>query len=509
MSKAPPSWDLLDAKNREQAAGHEGIKSPPTDPTAPYVFLEYHGWLRMPGMAEPKPICATVSHPDKVVVKLYIREEEDWRDRARFDAQMGEMQRYNEDIQEAQQMQEQQMQLEQRMSGPDIDPFDAQTMSEGMQQEPIPHPEPPEWLAEGNIDAQGNPAPPPIRRVPVEMFSHGVCIDNPEGILGLSLGTMLAKMNEIVDASLNAYFDAAMLSNVWSLIVPEMLDLGSSSVAVTPGKIFKAKGNVAEKLKDQIIELRAGPPTEGLFNFARYFTETADSAAAAPGVLSGEPGKSGETFRGLATRREQATKQLSAAGIRFIAFLDNIIKNNAKLNAVFMDEDEILQVGDHFADIREHTMGPDGQPLAQLHIGRELYRRNYSVTFTADVRFASQTQRISEADEVLGMVTQIPALQGNFALQYAAVAKAFRARGQQDLIPMLGPAPDPPEVAMGTPPPMMPGMMPPGMPGAGPPPPGGPPPPNGAGPEPPPADVPLPAGITGGIQGPRPEVDAQ
>ena len=507
LSKAPPSWDVLDFKNRDQAAGHEGMKTPETDPTAPYMFLEYHGFLRMPGTDAPRPICATVSYPEKLVVRLYIREEEDWRERARFDAQMDELQRYQQDMQDAQQMQEQEMALGQRMASPDIDPFDAATMSEGMQAEPIPHPEPPEWLQEGHVDAQGQPSPPPIRRVPVEMFSHGVCVDNPEGILGLSLGTMLAKMNEIVNASLNAFFDAAMLGNVWSLIVPEMLDLGSSSVAVTPGKIFKAKGAVAEKLKDQIIELRAAQANPQLFDFARYFTETADGAAAAPGVLSGEAGKSGETFRGLATRREQATKQLSAAGIRFIAFMDQIVKNNAKLNAVFLPEDQVVQVGNHFADAREHTLGPEGEPQSVIHVGRDLYRRNYSVTFTADVRFASQTQRISESDEILQMVNQIPPLQSNPALLWAATADCFRARGKQNLIPMLGPQPPPPMMPMGTMPP--PGMMPPGMPGAGPPPPGGPPPPNGAGPEPPPADVPLPAGVTGGIQGPRPEVDAQ
>lgn len=502
MSKAPPHWDVLDFKNRDKAASHEGMKAPESDPTAPYLFLEYHGWLRMPGQEMPRPICATVNYSNKEVVQLYIREEEDWRDRARYDAQVDELGRYQQDVADQQQMQEQQMALQQRLSAPDIDPFDAQTMHEGIEEEPIPHPEPPEWLQEGHVDDQGQPTPAPIRRVPVEMFAHGVCIDNPEGILGLSLGTMLAKMNEIVDASLNAFFDAAMLGNVWSLIVPEMLDLGSSSVGVTPGRIFKVKGAVSDKLKDQIVELRAAQANPQTFDIARYFTETADSAAAAPGVLSGEPGKSGETFRGLATRREQATKQLSAAGIRFIAFLDQVVKNNARLNAIFLLEDQIVQVGDHFIDTRDKTMGDDGKPQSIIHVGRDLYRRNYSVTFTADVRFASQAQRVSEADEVLQMVTSIPPLQGNPALLYAATADALRARGKQRLIPMLGPQPPPPVVPMGTPPPGMPGL--PGMEGA---PPGAPPPP-GAGPEPPPGGVPLPPGITGGIQGPRPEVEA-
>ena len=477
------------------------MKAPETDPGAPYVFLEYHGWMRMPGDKRARPVCVTVDYVHKFVTKLYIREEEDWRDRMRFDAQVGELERFQQDTQAHEAQAGQAAQLQDRLMQPDVDPAEAQMLAQGMEAEQIPPPMPPEWLAEAQPGPDGAPTPAPIRRVPVEMFSHGCCIDNPEGILGLSLGTMLAKMNEIVDASLNAFFDSAVLANVWSIIVPKALDLGTSTIAVTPGRVFKAEGITGEKLRDQIVELRAGQANSQLMEVTRFFTETADSAAAAPGVLSGEAGKSGETFRGLATRREQATKQLSASGIRFIAFMDQIVKNNARLNSIFLPEDQVIQVGDHFSDVRKVTKDENGEPVTEIHVGRDLYRRNYSVTFTADVRFASQAQRISEADEIVGMAAQLPPLQANPAFMYAAIAEALRARGKQELIPMLGPPPDPPPVPMGTPPP---GMAPPGMEGAPP----GPPQPGGEPPEPPPADVPLPAGITGGIQGPRPEVEA-
>jgi hypothetical protein len=189
-------------------------------------------------------------------------------------------------------------------------------------------------------------------------------------------------------------------------------------------------------------------------------------------------------------------KQLSAAGIKFLSFLDRILVNNARLNSIFLPEHEIIQVADHFSDARQHTIGPDGQPAQEIGISRDMYRRNYSVSFTADVRFTSQAQRIAESDEVLGMAGQIPYLQQNPSFVYAAVTDALRARGKQNLIPMLGPPPPPPEFPMGMAPPPMPG--PPGAPGPN----GEPPPEEGA-----PAGVPLPAGVTGGIQGPRPEVE--
>jgi hypothetical protein len=497
LSKAPPPWDSLETKNRDQAARQEGFVAPENDPGSPYVFYEYHGWLRMPGEKRERPVCAVVESQNKVVVQLYIREEEDWRDRARFEAQTAELKRFQEDTEHHEAVMMQQQQLQMRLTMPDIDPTERQMLEEAMAQDQVQAPVPPVWMKEGSE------GPEPIRRVPVENFSHGRCIYNPSGSLGLSFGTVLAELNRLADESLNRLYDSATLANIWSIIVPENLDLGSSTVAMSPGRIFKAKGVNLDKLKDQIIELRAGQANPQLMDIVRFAGDNADSAVAAPGVLSGEPGKSGETFRGIATRREMATKQLSAAGIRYLAFLDRILVNNARLNSLFMPDEEIVQVGNHFPDARKATKTPDGGLQPEITVGRDMYRRNYSVTFTADVRFTSQAQRISEADEVLGMAGQIPYLQNNTAFVYAAVVEALRARGKQDMIQALGPPPPPPTMPMGMQPPPgpPPGMAPPGPPG-GPPPGGAPPPEAGA-----PAGVPLPAGVTGGIQGPRPEAD--
>jgi hypothetical protein len=497
LSKSPPKWDFIDTKNREQAAQREGIIAPESDPSAPYIFYEYSGWLRMPGEQRDRPIGVVVEAQNKTVVRLYLREEEDWRDRERFDFQQKELQVYQQDMQHYESVQMQQQQLQMRLQMPDVDPMEAQQLQQALQQEPVPPPTPPRWLQEGGEIE-------PVRRVPVENFAHGRCIYNPNGALGLSYGTVLADLNRLADESLNRVYDSATLANIWSLIVPESLDLGSTTVGFAPGKIFRAKGIQMENLKNQIVELKAAPANPQLMDIVRFAQEAGDAAVAAPGVLSGEPGKSGETFRGIATRVERATKQLSAAGIRYLAFLDRIIVNNARLNSIFLPENEILQVSDRFMDVRKHTMDEENKPKREVTVSRDMYRRSYAVTFTADVRFASQTQRIAEADEVLGMAAQLPPLQQNPAFLYAAVSEALRARGKQNLIPMLGPPPPPPQMPMGGPPGMPPGgpggPMPPG---AGPPQPGGPPPgpppPNGAPPGPPP-----PAVAPGPVQGPRP-----
>ncbi len=496
LSKGPPAWDVLETKVRDQSAKQEGIQAPANDPTAPYVFYEYHGYARMPGDRSSRPICATVDMQNKTVMRLYIREQEDWRDRMRFDNETEEAQTFASEMQAHQQNQMQQQQLESRLMEPDVDPVERDMLGEALAADQVPPPAPPHWFAEAQaFDEASAPQPAPIRRVPVEQFSHGVCIDNPLGALGLSFGTILAQQNRLVNEALNRYYDAATLNNIQCYMVPEGLDLGTQTLALTPGKIFKVKGVSGEQLKNMIMELRAGPPATGLLDIVRIAQEASDAAVAAPGVLSGEPGKSGETYRGISTRMEKATRQLTGAATRYLTYVNNIVVNNARLNSIFLPEHAIISVGNHFASIRQKTMGE-----TKLAIGRDMYRRSYSVTFTADVRFTSQAQRISEAQEVVQMATQIPPLQANPAFLYESLTELLRAMGKQDLIPALGPRPMPPDVPMGTPPPMPPGM--PGMPPGAAPPPGGPPPGEGE-----PAGVPLPPGETGSIQGPRPEIE--
>ena len=490
LSKGPPAWDStkFETKARDEGAKGEGIVAPERNKKAPYVFFEYHGWAKLPASNQLRPICAIVDTQTKAFAKLYVRDEEDWRDRARYDLQIQEMEQYAADMQVYQQAQQQEQQLRAILADPMTPPDEAAELQAALDAEPLQPPMPPAWM-EG-----GKTAPDPVKRVPIEQFSHGVCVENPFGALGLSFGSVLCDLNRLSNEAYNRFYDAAALGNVWSIITPGDMDFanGGSQIPIGPGKQIKVKGFTGEQLRNSIVELKPAPANAQLLEIVRISEEAADSSIAAPSVLSGEPGKSGETFRGLATRVERATRQLSAAGLKYLDFLTNILKNNARLNAYYMPDEEVIQVLDHM-DLPEFLMR--NQPpkavreMREIRVGRAMYQRNYDVTFTADVRFASQAQRIAEADELVAM-TQIPAMAGNYAFAYHAIVKALQARRQHDLIPTLGPPPPVPEVPMGTPPPgMMPGM-PPGPEAGGPP-----------GAMPPPEQPP-------GIQGPKPEVQA-
>lgn len=461
-----------DAVVREEGAKWEGIV--PADEggkNAPYKLYEYHGWTTMPGEKTSRPIVAIVEPTTKTIVRLYIREEEDWKDKTRFERETIEWNQYKQDIAMYQDLQMQEQSVRARLSMPDVDPNEAQILMQGLSEGKIQAPIAPRWMKSEDDLASG---PRPVKKVPMEMFSHGVCIENPAGSLGLSYGAILADQNRLADEALNRFYDAATLGNCYSIMVPEMLGIDKGTIPFGPGKVVRVKNVTGDQLKSSIVELKPSPANPQLLDIARLSAEWGDGVTVS-GIVSGEPGKSGETYRGVATRLERATRQLSVSGSKYLDFLSNVLRNNAKLNSIFMDDVEVFEVTDDmgFQQTKE--------------IGRQLYQRDYKVNFTADVRFSSQAQKVQEADEIVGMVNSLPPLQSNPAFVYEAIKQALVARGKKDLVPYLGPPPPPPQVPFGTPPPPPPGMMPgaPGgppqeaIPGAGtegPPPPSNPPP---------------------------------
>lgn len=462
---APPANDFMTTVVRDLGEQMEGNRQPSEGSNtrnAPYVFYEYHGRYRMPGETTDRPICVTVSADHKTVVKLYIREKPDWRDQMRAERQTAELQQFQDDtanFPQAQAMFEQaSADYAMVAQQPQMDPMTGQPLPPPPPPEaPVP-PAPPSWAQPD--EATGGYLPPdPPKRVPIEMFTHIRYAYNPAGMLGLGMGHILQPFNESVDEALNRFYDQATANNCPAILSTQDLGLGQSS-ALVPNQI-KVLKNVSEDINKVVKEFRPGPANPQLLDYVREAVQWADSAVAAPGILSGQPGKSGETFRGVATRAEKASKQLTFGAKKFCAGVEQVLKNDAELLATFMPEEEFVQVNDHLADYRKST-----KDQGTIRITREMYRKNYDISFTADLQFSSRAQRIAESDEVLAMVNQVfpplppgvPVQDPMAALRYHAVADALRSRGKQDMIGILGPVPPAPIDPMGTPivpPPMM------------------------------------------------------
>jgi hypothetical protein len=124
---------------------------------------------------------------------------------------------------------------------------------------------------------------------------------------------------------------------------------------------------------------------------------------------------------------------------KYADFVSVILCNNAKLNAIFVEDVEWFSVNNH-----DPALGPMGRQ--QFNVGREMYDRPFDVEITADLKFTSTTQRIAEADALVQMPNAVQELAGNFAFKHAVVSKSLEARNRYDLVSLIGAPPQPPPV---------------------------------------------------------------
>lgn len=468
IEQKPESWDGEDRRSplREGVAMVSGEEVPDDLRNAPYQLLWYEGWCKLPNQKREHHIKCVVDKRSRAILHLQLHEIENWKDRIRFERQKAEIDAYAQALltfesPEFRMAQQREMELRQRLSEPDIDPNERAAVEQALAEQPLPTapPPPPDWLddPEGFVIAvkaqQGGPEDwiEPVRMDPIQMFAHGVCIEPLVGSLGLSYGRILSDFQRAANVALSQFADAAHLANSWSIITPG-IDF-DGGFEISPGRINKAIGHTGQELRNSIVELKPGAANPQLLDVVSLMYQYGQTAVQAPNVLSGEPGKSGETYRGLASRIEQATKQLGVATRNYANFFEQIAKNNAKLNEMYMPDEELIYLNDHMLGTFD-----------ELRIGRAMYQRDYRVEIRADLRFTTESQRVAEADEVLAMVGAIQPLQNNPAFVYVALKNALEARNQADLVQALGAAPPAPEQAASwlTPPPVMPQ----GMPGA-------------------------------------------
>lgn len=477
LKHLPPEWDegTITQEFREAVDKSTGVDSSAYQ-KGQYKIVQYEGWLNLPGQDRDRYCKVLVDTQTKTVLALAIHERIDPYDKRRFEFEQQQLQAWQQAVQERQMLiQERQMTQQAALDmGHSMDPnsdapAQAVIMARSIEEMPLP-PEPPmpDWMM-GNPQAQ--PREPDF--VPIRMFAHGVNIEPIVGVLGLGTGSIHAAQNKAANIALSAFIDQATLNNAKNFLAKDELRFAEKFV-LEPGKVHKVTGAI--DLTKDIIPLEFGEANPQFLQLVEMLVRFGNTVSNTPEVLSGEAGKSGETAQGLSARIEQATKMLSVPTGKYADFLSQVLENNATLNAIFMPEVEFFSVNNH-----DPSLGPLGRQ--QFRVGREMYDRPYDVEISADLKFTSTQQRISEADALVQLPNAVPEMAGNFAFRHAVISKSLEARNRYDLISLLGAAPQPPEMfGMPTSPP----APPPGM--APPPGPGGPPPANEGGPpqQPPP-----------------------
>ena len=437
---------------------------------APYVILHHEGWMELPLQTKDRWVQVIMEKKSRRILSLSIHEEADWQDRIRLESQQAEMDQYvaqkgmysqmqaqrDQAMAPVQQGAQQVAQLHsQGAIGPQQGMAMVQSLHEAVPPELPPPPPPPAWLSDPEDLAA---KPKDVKKRPILMFAHGVCMEPMTGSLGLGVGRVLADYNRAANTALSQFTDQATLGNAKGFIVADTVDF-DRPFTWAPGKINKVKGVSGMELKNAIMPVDPGPANPQLVQIMQLMQANGQAAAQAPDVLSGDPGKSGETYRGIATRIEQATKQLTVVGRRFAQFVRTILRNNARLNAVFLRDEEIFEV-------TKDALGT----MMPMKVGREMYQRDYKVEIRSDLKFSGNAERTAEADQILQMTTAFPPLMQDQPFFYQAVKGSLEARGKRKLVAYLGPEPPVPQFPFGAAP--MP--VPPGG-GAPPPLPGGPP----------------------------------
>lgn len=459
LDRQPQFDDDPDQPLAKASSEVDGIAIPEDAEHAPYRLIQTEGWFKLPNQAASRWCQVIWDYNTDNIVSLQFLEEDDWRDVERYEqeaAQLADYQMANQawQSQVLALQQEDEMQRNMVLMDPMMDDMMREQALSLIAQKPVPpKPNPPAWSKAPDDPFE---KPKPIRKVPVRMVTHGVCIENMRGAIGLSYGRIQADFNRAANTALSQFVDAATLANAKVLLHTSRVQWPAGGFAMTPGKAIQVEGVTDDELKANVMPLEFAPANSQLLELVSQMVRYGQSSMQAPDVLSGEAGKSGETFRGHAARIEQATKQLSTLARKVSMFSQHVFVNNAKLNAVFLPDHEMLRVVDHKL-----------MEARTIEVSRKMYQRNYKVELRSDLRFTSEAQRITEADQMVQLPGAVPPLQANIPFIYSAVEKALKARGRDDMVQYLGPKPPPPQTPLGMPPPPPPG--PPGMP-----PPGGP-----------------------------------
>jgi hypothetical protein len=404
--------------------GFEGIEK---GSSPEHVLLEQHTYVEIPGMEDEVPVIVTIDYRTKTILNIRLREYDDPEDRIRFDRETQEFEGYLNEVTGYLAYEQEKQKTLSSLQQPGVDPYEAQALAQHITVtgQDVPPPNRPQWV---QLDEQQMPKPPaPCKKKIIEQFSHGVCIENPEGSHGLGVGTVLMPFQEASNILLSQAIDVGTLENSKGGFIHESARLPPGVSTMSPNEWIPIKGIPVEDFTKAFVDMKRGGGNPQMLEFLKIQINSADGVASAPDVLSGE--KDGpETFRGQQSRVEQAVKQLTVFAGNVIEVLGNIIKNNATLNFQFLPDYKLVSVID-----------PKSNQFMNIEVSRELYRDEYATQFTSDLRFASKAQRIAEADDVLGMLTQgIPPEIAPKIMKLQAMAEAvrscLRARGVQDML---------------------------------------------------------------------------
>ena len=443
--EAPPTADEPVKEVTDQIEGQEK-PGDGSDEDSPRILLEQHHWCKLPGETKLRPVITTIDKLTKKVIGLVIREDEDPVDKARYNREKAANKASYQAAVAQWQMDmaayfgQQPMMTPPPMAG---DPMATQPPTPGdptvtvppmdgaqtMTQPPAPGP----TDATMPMQAPQMPVPPPMpqmppepaspRMVPINFFTHYICIPNPEGIYGLGIGTLLEGHNMVADTIASQIVDAGTLANTSTFLYPKQAKLKRGELKIRPGSGTEVD-LLPQDMKHAIFPVVFNPPNPALAEFIKDQKEEAQELSGANEILSGEVGGSNETATTTQIRISQALAAIAILNKRYTRARTAEAENLARLNAVYLTDAEYFCVVD--------PVNP--QDIQENEVARIDYLQDCHITVTADPRMASQPQRVAEAQTALQAVMASP-VTGNDPIMIAtAQRRLFIAMDMPDLV---------------------------------------------------------------------------
>lgn len=423
----------------------QGMKEPvgdESDDEKPRVILEQHRWLKLPGENRERPVIVTVDELTKKVLYIGIREDEDPRDRARFDKE----QAANDAAFQAQlAMHDQAMQAH----GEQVRQLSAPTV--------VPHPEtgepvtvpsqvPPEAMPQPPTPPEPPPPPEPVRMVPINWFTQYPCIPNPEGIYNYGIGYLLEGANITADTMMSQIVAAMTLSLFPTYLYSRQARMGRGDLSLKMG------GGVQvdlppEQMQNAFFQLQFPPPNPNAIKIVESQQAQVQDFVGASEILAGEVGGSNETATTTEIRMSAARQNLAVMGIRYNRSRSAELKLLARINSRTLDPVEYFSVA-----TPEVPMPPGVDPMKEEKVARDEYLEDFQITFTCDPGMASRPQLVAEAQKALQAAMSIPPGIIDPMAQAIAIRMAYvgllRAMGRENMARVIEQSPPPNPMAM-------------------------------------------------------------
>lgn len=409
----------------------DGYKEDDSNPL--YCILERHSWERLPAGVAPdeeveggrlRRVALWVEESTKKVLRAVIMEAEDPFDRLRFRNEQAAAQIKFDNLtaEHAQNVANIQGAMQQAQ----------QVVALGGEPPQLPQIPPPPVMEQ----------PRPTRKIPVFPVFHYRFSESPVGFYGLGAGTFASQMNILANEVIG-----------WELIAEQLACIaGSSGWIAEEGKQGLKKGSnkidwgkfiqtdiPAEQLDKSFKSFPFTHSSQQLPALMEMFDDQAQIQMNAHETLSGVPGPARETATAAKSRNARATENLTMAMENIFEPLAAEFKAYARLNSVFMDNEEYFFVEE------PDPLNPGQTKRTKVTTGRRDYEADFDITFDSDARLSMDEGMDERVGQAYAIIQASPFADPNAKL--AAEKKLLKSLGQHDLVrhyPDVVPEPPPP-----------------------------------------------------------------